>query len=197
MRHHSALPQGGDLTSAELIMCVCAGLGGRGDSGQAAADASDAVLTGPEFRQRVLLPDGSIDRREFDALWPALRVMGRCSPQDKHTIVRGAPRACNFLSGSEDNAKGCLTLLRVALLLSCHKNRKIWLFCSEHLGSTVGQNLVLLWDLKATAAPWCSLPDHRRQRIVSFGSLASQLLWHKTNIFTWGLRATVCEHPLY
>ncbi len=47
------------------------------------------MLTGPEFRARVLRADGSIDRGAFAALWPPLRVMGRCSPQDKHTIVRG------------------------------------------------------------------------------------------------------------
>ena len=46
-------------------------------------------MSGPEFRERVLRADGSIDRQRFTALWPALRVMGRCSPQDKYTIVRG------------------------------------------------------------------------------------------------------------
>lgn len=51
--------------------------------------SSGAVLSGPEFRERVVRADGSIDRESFRALWPSLRVMGRCSPQDKYTIVRG------------------------------------------------------------------------------------------------------------
>jgi len=47
------------------------------------------VMAGPEFRERVVRADGSLNRENFDALWPAMRVMGRCSPQDKYTIVRG------------------------------------------------------------------------------------------------------------
>ena len=39
----------------------------------------------------MLRPDGSLDREAFWALWPSLRVLGRCSPQDKLTIVQGAP----------------------------------------------------------------------------------------------------------
>ena len=58
-------------------------------SNSSATDASAAVMSGPEFRERVLRADGSIDRDSFGALWPSLRVMGRCSPQDKYTIVRG------------------------------------------------------------------------------------------------------------
>lgn len=53
------------------------------------ASTAGAVMTGPQFRERVLRPDGTINRQEFNDLWPALRVMGRCSPQDKYTIVRG------------------------------------------------------------------------------------------------------------
>ena len=48
-------------------------------------------MSGPEFQERVLRADGSIDRDSFGTLWPSLRVMGRCSPQDKYTIVRGKP----------------------------------------------------------------------------------------------------------
>ena len=74
-----------------VAMHCCADVSGATDEWQGASEQA-AVLTGPEFRQRVLRPDGSIDRREFDVLWPSLRVMGRCSPQDKYTIVRGAIR---------------------------------------------------------------------------------------------------------
>lgn len=38
---------------------------------------------------QVLRADGSLDREAFAALWPDLRVMGRCSPKDKYTIVQG------------------------------------------------------------------------------------------------------------
>ena len=38
----------------------------------------------------MLRPDGSLDREAFMALWPSLRVLGRCSPQDKYTIVQGS-----------------------------------------------------------------------------------------------------------
>ena len=71
-------------------MTVCAGGDGNGSR---AFSTGEAVLTGPEFRERVLRADGSIDREHFRALWPSLRVMGRCSPQDKYTIVRGEPRS--------------------------------------------------------------------------------------------------------
>jgi magnesium-transporting ATPase (P-type) len=47
------------------------------------------VMEGPEFRQRVLNEDGSIREEEFLALWPTLRVLARCSPADKYTIVTG------------------------------------------------------------------------------------------------------------
>ena len=68
---------------------VDSGSSESGRAGNGAGGAGAAVMTGPEFRERVLRADGSIDRRRFTALWPALRVMGRCSPQDKYTIVRG------------------------------------------------------------------------------------------------------------
>ena len=64
--------------------------GAAEERGGGAGAGPGAVLTGPEFRARVLRADGSVDREAFRALWPALRVMGRCSPQDKYTIVRGA-----------------------------------------------------------------------------------------------------------
>ena len=49
-----------------------------------------AVLTGPAFRRAVLPsgPDGPLDTSAFADLWPALRVLARCSPRDKLTIVR-------------------------------------------------------------------------------------------------------------
>ncbi len=73
-------------THSRCSGACCAGMNG---SVRGAPSVSGAVLSGPEFRERVVRADGSIDRESFRALWPSLRVMGRCSPQDKYTIVRG------------------------------------------------------------------------------------------------------------
>ncbi|KAK9845411.1 hypothetical protein WJX81_005835 [Elliptochloris bilobata] len=64
------------------------GRGNRADRSGAGCREGSAVMTGPEFRKQVLRPDGSLDREAFMALWPSLRVMGRCSPNDKYTIVQ-------------------------------------------------------------------------------------------------------------
>jgi magnesium-transporting ATPase (P-type) len=68
----------------------CAGSDGasssRGD--EAAADAT-LVLEGKQFRDFVVGPNGIIDKTAFTAIWPRLRVLARCSPQDKYTIVSG------------------------------------------------------------------------------------------------------------
>ena len=48
-----------------------------------------AALTGPDFRRKVLLPNGRIDQSEFDKIWPHLRVLARSSPTDKFTLVSG------------------------------------------------------------------------------------------------------------
>ncbi|DBA89907.1 TPA: hypothetical protein ACH3X2_004399 [Trebouxia sp. C0005] len=53
---------------------------------EAAADAT-LVLEGKQFRDFVVGPNGIIDRMAFTAIWPRLRVLARCSPQDKYTIV--------------------------------------------------------------------------------------------------------------
>eukprot|EP00928_Gymnodinium_smaydae_P100776 TRINITY_DN9970_c0_g2_i1.p1 TRINITY_DN9970_c0_g2~~TRINITY_DN9970_c0_g2_i1.p1 ORF type:complete len:715 (+),score=54.06 TRINITY_DN9970_c0_g2_i1:149-2293(+) len=48
---------------------------------------SSAAMTGKEFRDAVVLKDGSIDLDAFDELWPYLRVLARSIPQDKHVLV--------------------------------------------------------------------------------------------------------------
>ncbi len=48
------------------------------------------MLDGPDFRHAVLDADGSIRQHVFDAVWRRLRVLARCSPADKFTIVKGA-----------------------------------------------------------------------------------------------------------
>jgi Ca2+ transporting ATPase len=49
----------------------------------------DLALEGPEFRRRVTDAEGKIYKPEFDAIWPRLRVLARCSAEDKLTLVRG------------------------------------------------------------------------------------------------------------
>ena len=66
--------------------------GASGSNGSlAATDAADAtlVLEGQQFRDFVVGPGGVIDRAAFSAIWPRLRVLARCSPTDKYTIVQG------------------------------------------------------------------------------------------------------------
>ena len=48
------------------------------------------VLDGPDFRRTVLDANGNIRQSAFDAVWQRLRVLARCSPADKFTIVKGA-----------------------------------------------------------------------------------------------------------
>lgn len=50
------------------------------------------VMDGPDFRRAVLDGEGSIRQDVFDLVWPRLRVLARCSPADKYTIVQGALR---------------------------------------------------------------------------------------------------------
>ena len=47
------------------------------------------VMEGKRFAERVLNADGTINYVEFNKIWPSLRVMARCSPTDKYTLVSG------------------------------------------------------------------------------------------------------------
>lgn len=51
---------------------------------------SCAVMEGEEFRARVLAPDGAVKRDAFLELWPRLKVLARCTPADKYTMVTAA-----------------------------------------------------------------------------------------------------------
>ena len=48
------------------------------------------VMDGPDFRRAVLDSEGNIRQDVFDLVWSRLRVLARCSPADKYTIVQGA-----------------------------------------------------------------------------------------------------------
>jgi Ca2+ transporting ATPase len=65
-----------------------------GDEALLLEEGTGAVaLTGPQFRAQVFRADGSFDQAAFDLLWPTLRVLARCSPADKLTLVRGLQRS--------------------------------------------------------------------------------------------------------
>ncbi|KAL3161892.1 hypothetical protein ABBQ38_008979 [Trebouxia sp. C0009 RCD-2024] len=67
-----------------------AGMASSSNSSDGSPAASDAtlVLEGQQFRDFVVGPGGVIDKAAFNAVWPRLRVLARCSPTDKYTIVR-------------------------------------------------------------------------------------------------------------
>lgn len=46
-----------------------------------------SVMEGQEFRSLILDSDGSVNRDAFLEIWPQLRVLARCTPADKFTIV--------------------------------------------------------------------------------------------------------------
>lgn len=56
----------------------------------------DRAMTGKEFRQRVHDADGVFVQASFDAIWPRLRVMARCDPDDKHTLAHGLNKSLLF-----------------------------------------------------------------------------------------------------
>ena len=49
----------------------------------------NVAMTGPDFRSRVLDPQGNLNQVELDKIWPVLRVLARSSPTDKFTLVTG------------------------------------------------------------------------------------------------------------
>jgi Ca2+ transporting ATPase len=52
-------------------------------------DSSAIVMTGAEFRERVVDENDEINQEEFDKIWINLRVLARSSPIDKLTLVTG------------------------------------------------------------------------------------------------------------
>ena len=52
-------------------------------------DDSAIVMTGADFREKVVGEDDEINQEEFDKIWIDLRVLARSSPIDKLTLVTG------------------------------------------------------------------------------------------------------------
>jgi len=53
------------------------------------ANDPDCIMTGPEFRKRCVIKDGVVNQAEIDKISPKLKVMARCSPEDKYHLVKG------------------------------------------------------------------------------------------------------------
>jgi Ca2+ transporting ATPase len=60
------------------------------------------VMEGPDFRRRVVKPDGSLDYEELNKIAPRLRVMARCSPADKYNLVKGLIKAGDVVAVTGD-----------------------------------------------------------------------------------------------
>jgi len=72
---------GDNARTAAAIAKKCGILGDEIEEGQ--------VMTGAQFRERVVRPDDEINMEEFDKIWMDLRVLARSSPLDKLTLVTG------------------------------------------------------------------------------------------------------------
>ena len=96
--HATGLTSGAPSRQLNAPTCClhwCAGgNGAHSSNGSPAAPDATLVLEGQEFRDFVVGPGGIIDKAAFTAIWPRLRVLARCSPTDKYTIVSGALLPC-------------------------------------------------------------------------------------------------------
>jgi hypothetical protein len=77
-----------------------------------------AVLEGPQFRHLVLRADGSTDLDAFAALWPHLRVMARCTPADKYTLVQVNQAAAAAMMGRPARLL-CISRLQIRVVSCC------------------------------------------------------------------------------
>ena len=59
-------------------------------------------LTGPKFREMVHRADGTLNWSMFMKVAPQIRVMARCSPTDKYTLVKGLRRAGDIVAVTGD-----------------------------------------------------------------------------------------------
>lgn len=53
-------------------------------------------MKAPPFRIDSSTGEKIIDQRQFDLIWPKLRVLARCLPEDKYTLVKGMRRSKAF-----------------------------------------------------------------------------------------------------
>ncbi|CAG0924145.1 unnamed protein product [Notodromas monacha] len=73
---------GDNLNTAKSIATQC---------GILSSDESDVLaMEGTEFNKKIKDPDsGQVIQSQLDKIWPKLRVLARCLPEDKYNLVRG------------------------------------------------------------------------------------------------------------
>jgi len=113
------------IISASDMAAVGEGSGG-GDAGNIATHANHAVtpgqvralqaggtvVEGSDFRSRVLREDGTVDWAAFENLWGSMRVMARCSPQDKYLLVTCVRALSDKVAGGAAGGAGPPSRLR-------------------------------------------------------------------------------------
>ena len=62
----------------------------------------DCIMTGPEFRKRCVIKDGVVNQAEINKIQKKLRVMARCSPEDKFHLVKGLIAAGQIVAVTGD-----------------------------------------------------------------------------------------------
>lgn len=119
----------------------------KGSSSSTSSDAEGMwlVMDGPQFRQAVVHPDGHIRQDVFDLLWSRLRVLARCSPADKYTIVQGLqsnPEEVVAVTGDGTNDAPALRLADVGFAMndgtSIAKDASDILLMDNNFASIVG-----------------------------------------------------------
>jgi len=69
---------------------------------EAEANDPDCIMTGPEFRKRCVIKDGVVNQAEINKISPKLKVMARCSPEDKYHLVKGLIAAGQIVAVTGD-----------------------------------------------------------------------------------------------
>merc|ERR1712078_715988 len=108
----------------------------------------DRAMTGKEFRKRVHNDDGVFVQAAFDEIWPRLRVMARCDPDDKHTLAHGLNKSLLF-----QDAETCAKLKEEGITI--FPDRQVVAMTGD--GTNDAPAIILLDDNFAsivTAAKW-------------------------------------------
>lgn len=72
------------------------------------------VLDGEQFRSRVIHNDGTLNTAAFLEIWQHIRVLSRCSPADKYTIITAARSLTKDIIGVTGDGTNDAPALRAA-----------------------------------------------------------------------------------